>query len=72
MSHNWDLFAPLMCFVANPNLPQKNRIKVTDLHPFRDEKTEIKKFDLKNWGELKSFMKGRKKFKKEGGGEKRQ
>jgi hypothetical protein len=54
MSHDWDMFAPLICYVANPNLSKHSRLKIKDIHPFYEEKKTVKKFDRNDWMLLKS------------------
>jgi hypothetical protein len=38
MSHHWDLFTPLICFVANPHLSKSRRLRIDKVHPFRKKK----------------------------------
>jgi hypothetical protein len=38
MSHHWDLFTPLICFVANPNLSRRYQLRFNQVHPFRRKK----------------------------------
>jgi hypothetical protein len=42
MSHHWDLFAPLICFVANPNLSKNHRLRIDKIHPFKKKFKEKK------------------------------
>jgi hypothetical protein len=55
MSHDWDLFAPLMCFVANPHLPKGKAMTIGMLHPFREAQKRLS-FNKKNWAILKQKM----------------
>jgi hypothetical protein len=52
MSHDWDLFAPLMCFVANPYMKSGKGITVCMIHPFKNDTRKLK-FNKKNWNALK-------------------
>jgi hypothetical protein len=55
MSHDWDMFAPLICYVANPNLHKRSRLRLKDIHPYYQEEKKIeKKFDHEDWLLLKS------------------
>jgi hypothetical protein len=56
MSHNWDMFAPLICFVANPYMPKGKGLTVGMVHPFKDDPRKTLKFCKKNWTILKSKM----------------
>jgi hypothetical protein len=38
MSHHWDLFTPLICFVANPYLSKGHRLQIDKIHPFKKKK----------------------------------
>jgi hypothetical protein len=53
MSHDWDMFAPLICYVANPNLTKGSRLRIKDIHPYYKEKKVVKKFDPNDWKSLK-------------------
>jgi hypothetical protein len=49
MSHHWDLFAPLICFTANPNLKGRYKLQINKIHPFRKKKLrEISQDEFKN------------------------
>jgi hypothetical protein len=37
-SHDWDLFAPLICYIANPWMPKRRKLELQDVHPFRQKK----------------------------------
>jgi hypothetical protein len=38
-SHDWDLFAPLLCYVANPNISSRHKkLTVDKIHPYRKKK----------------------------------
>jgi hypothetical protein len=49
--HNWDLFAPLICSVINQYASKKNRVKISDIHPFKNKKKDAKviPFDRTIW-----------------------
>jgi hypothetical protein len=53
MSHDWDLFAPLICYVANTH-SFRSRLRIKDIHPFYQNKKTDKKFDPSDWKLLKS------------------
>jgi len=55
MHHNWDLFAPLICYVANPWLEERHRLTPEKVHPFL-EKKEVKS-SRSDWMELKALIK---------------
>jgi hypothetical protein len=58
ISHHWDMFAPLICYVANPNLKKRNRLKVEKIHPFFEKrKRAAKPFNRGNWLLLKERIK---------------
>jgi hypothetical protein len=40
MSHHWDLFTPLICFVANPHLSKNKRLQIDKIHPYRKKKPQ--------------------------------
>jgi hypothetical protein len=56
MSQQWDMFAPLICFVANPYMPKGKGLTVGAVHPFKNDLPRILPFNKKNWGILKSQM----------------
>jgi len=59
VSHHWDLFAPLICYVANPWLDKKHVLSVDDIHPFLEKKAKkAKKFSRADWLEFKEKIKG--------------
>jgi hypothetical protein len=60
MSHDWDLFAPLICCVANPNLPKRKRLTVKDIHPFYEQNKIVKPFCRDDWISLKQKLKRQK------------
>jgi hypothetical protein len=55
ISHHWDLFAPLMCFVANPHMPKGKPITVRMLHPFQKSQRNLS-YNKDNWLILKGKM----------------
>jgi hypothetical protein len=58
MSHHWDMFAPLICFTANPHLPKKKRITEKEIHPFFEKRQrKPKPFHRGNWLWLKEKVK---------------
>ncbi|GHT18038.1 hypothetical protein FACS1894189_5160 [Planctomycetales bacterium] len=59
MSHNWDLFTPLICYVANPYMPKGKTLQFKDVHPFY-KPTKGKKTTREQWNNLKGAIKGRK------------
>ena len=61
MSHDWDLFAQLICFVFNPHVLPKYRLTVEQIHPYRDKKAKkVKPFNRADWLSLKARIKGAK------------
>ncbi|MDR1290102.1 MAG: hypothetical protein LBK06_02760 [Planctomycetaceae bacterium] len=38
MKHDWDLFTPLICFVANPYLSRGKQLQYNKIHPYRKKK----------------------------------
>jgi hypothetical protein len=61
-SHDWDLFAPLMCFVANPHLPSGKGLTVGKIHPFKNnfQNTTVLEYNKENWNALQVMVKSNK------------
>ena len=59
VSHHWDLFAPLICYTANPWLNKRHLLTVEAIHPFLEKKAKkTKKFNRADWLEFKAKIKG--------------
>lgn len=59
MSHDWDLFATLICYTTNIWLPKGKKLTVKKVHPFLNRAEKNKPFDRGNWNLLKEKIQER-------------
>jgi len=58
MCHDWNMFAPLICYVANPWLDKKHVLTLEKVHPFLDKKP-AKPFNQTDWMKFKAAIQRR-------------
>jgi hypothetical protein len=59
MHHHWDLFAPLLCYVANPWLDKRHSLTIDKVHPFLETKaTKAKAFNRDDWKAFGAEIRG--------------
>ena len=56
MTHDWNMFAPLICYTANPWLDKKQRLTIDKVHPFIEKK--VKPFKRSDWMKFKAAIGG--------------
>jgi hypothetical protein len=51
VSHEWDMFAPLICCVANPHIEkEKDKLTPDKIHPYREAKPKaVKPYNRDDW-----------------------
>jgi hypothetical protein len=54
-SHDWDLFAPLICYVANQWSSKDHQLQIADIHPYRKE--TVKPFTAAGWNNITNELK---------------
>jgi hypothetical protein len=54
-SHDWDLFAPLMCIMANQWSSKQNQRQISDFHPYRKE--TVQPFTAAGWNNITNELK---------------
>jgi hypothetical protein len=59
MTHDWNMFAPLICYTANPWLDRKHALSPEKVHPFLETKPKpVKPFNRADWLAFKAKIKG--------------
>lgn len=59
MTHDWNMFAPLICYVANPWLDKKYALSIEKVHPFLEKQSQkVKPFNRADWLAFKAKIKG--------------
>jgi hypothetical protein len=56
MSHHWDLFTPLIIYVANEWLPKHHKLQPKDINPFaaKKEKRNMPQISVREFLNLKA------------------
>ena len=61
MSHDWNMFAPLICYTANPWLDKKHALTPEKIHPFLEKTAKkVKPHSRADWAKFKAALKGEK------------
>jgi len=59
MSHDWNLFSPLICYVANPWLEKKHRLTPEKVNPFWEKTAKkAKPFRRSDWRAFGAAIRG--------------
>jgi len=59
MTHDWNMFALLICCVANPWLDKKHALTPDMVHPYLEKKAKkAKPFNRADWLAFKAKIKG--------------